>query len=77
LKGLPAWLAWGALHISYLIGFRNRVVTLFSWLMTYLFYTKGSRLITDDVAMAGAVPKGLGVEKPAKKKETPNQKQGD
>jgi NADH dehydrogenase len=63
LKGLPAWLAWGALHIRYLVGFRNRIVTLFSWMMTYLFYTKGSRLITDNVAMSNSLPVGIGVKK--------------
>jgi NADH dehydrogenase len=44
--GLLAWLAWMALHISVLIGFRNRVVVLFSWIYGYLFFRRGSRLIT-------------------------------
>lgn len=72
MKGFFAWLAWGALHIRYLIGFRNRFITLFSWLMTYLFYTKGSRLITDNVPIAGSLPKGIGIS--ASKKTTPEEK---
>jgi len=56
LKGLPAWLAWGGLHIMYLVGFSNRVITMLNWLFTYVFYTKGSRLITNNVAMSNAVP---------------------
>jgi len=44
--GLLAWLAWMALHVSVLIGFRNRVAVLFSWIYSYVFFRRGSRLIT-------------------------------
>jgi NADH:ubiquinone reductase (H+-translocating) len=44
--GLLAWLAWMALHVSALIGFRNRVAVLFSWIYSYVFFRRGSRLIT-------------------------------
>jgi len=44
--GLPAWLAWMALHVTVLIGFRNRLAVLASWLYSYVFYRRGSRLIT-------------------------------
>jgi NADH:ubiquinone reductase (H+-translocating) len=44
--GLLAWFAWLALHISVLIGFRNRVAVLLSWIYSYLFFRRGSRLIT-------------------------------
>jgi NADH dehydrogenase len=33
-------------HIYYLIGFRNRLVTLFQWAWTYFTYNRGVRLIT-------------------------------
>ena len=48
--GLAAWLAWGVLHISVLIGFRNRVVVLLSWIYGYIFRRRGSRLITRGAA---------------------------
>jgi NADH dehydrogenase len=44
--GLLAWIAWMALHITVLIGFRNRVAVLLSWIYSYLFFRRGSRLIT-------------------------------
>jgi NADH dehydrogenase len=44
--GFLAWLAWMALHITVLIGFRNRLAVLSSWIYAYLFYRRGSRLIT-------------------------------
>ena len=44
--GLVAWLAWMALHITVLIGFRNRLAVLASWIYSYVFFRRGSRLIT-------------------------------
>jgi NADH:ubiquinone reductase (H+-translocating) len=44
--GLLAWFAWMALHITVLIGFRNRVAVLLSWIYSYMFFRRGSRLIT-------------------------------
>ncbi|HEY8508403.1 MAG TPA: NAD(P)/FAD-dependent oxidoreductase, partial [Steroidobacteraceae bacterium] len=44
--GLLAWLAWLALHITVLIGFRNRLSVLASWIYNYVFFKRGSRLIT-------------------------------
>ena len=51
--GLLAWFAWLALHITVLIGFRNRVAVLLSWIYSYLFFRRGSRLIT------GLAPTGI------------------
>ena len=51
--GLLAWVAWMALHITVLIGFRNRIVVLLSWIYSYLFFRRGSRLIT------GLAPTGI------------------
>lgn len=44
--GLLAWLAWMALHVTVLIGFRNRLAVLSSWIYSYVFFKRGSRLIT-------------------------------
>jgi NADH dehydrogenase len=46
LRGRLAWLLWGAVHIFFLIGFRNRVAVLLDWLWAYVTYKRGSRLIT-------------------------------
>src|SRR5882757_7149777 len=45
-SGLLAWLGWLALHITVLIGFRNRFSVLLSWIYSYVFVRRGSRLIT-------------------------------
>jgi NADH dehydrogenase len=46
LSGFLAWLGWLTLHISVLIGFRNRFSVLVSWVYSYVFVRRGSRLIT-------------------------------
>src|SRR5262245_987202 len=50
ISGLLAWLAWLALHITVLIGFRNRISVLVSWIYAYVFFRRGSRLITRGAA---------------------------
>lgn len=46
VTGFPAWMLWGAVHIAYLVGFRNRINVLVNWLWAWLTYAKGARLIT-------------------------------
>lgn len=46
MKGFIAWVAWLMLHVYYLIGFRNRVMTMMSWAHDYIFYDRQVRLIT-------------------------------
>ncbi len=46
LSGRVAWLLWGAVHIFFLIGFRNRLAVLLDWLWSYLTFQRGARLIT-------------------------------
>ena len=46
LTGFFAWLMWLAVHIYFLIGFRNRLVAIFQWAWTYFTYSRGARLIT-------------------------------
>ena len=44
--GFLAWLAWLAIHIFYLIGFRNRVLVLVGWAWHYITFRRGARIIT-------------------------------
>jgi NADH dehydrogenase len=45
LWGWPAWLAWLFIHILFLIGFRNRLVVLFDWAVSYVTYQRHARLL--------------------------------
>jgi NADH:ubiquinone reductase (H+-translocating) len=53
-SGFLAWLIWIFVHIFFLIGFRNRVLVLFQWAWSYVTYSRGARLITEDVHPAGS-----------------------
>jgi NADH dehydrogenase len=46
LDGTLAWLLWGLIHVSFLIGFRNRLVVILDWLWSYVTFQSGARLIT-------------------------------
>jgi NADH:quinone reductase (non-electrogenic) len=46
LSGFTAWLAWLAIHLFFLIGFRNRVLVIFQWAYSYVTFRRGARLIT-------------------------------
>jgi putative oxidoreductase len=46
LWGAPAWWLWGVVHVGFLVGLRNRVVTMINWFWAYLTFGGGIRLIT-------------------------------
>jgi len=46
LDGTLAWLLWGLVHVSFLIGFRNRLIVMLDWVWSYLTFQSGARLIT-------------------------------
>ncbi|MGZ8868898.1 MAG: hypothetical protein ACXW2P_11175 [Thermoanaerobaculia bacterium] len=49
LSGFIAWFAWLAIHIFFLIGFRNRFLVITQWAWAYATYQRGARLITGKV----------------------------
>jgi NADH:ubiquinone reductase (H+-translocating) len=44
-KGLLAWIIWMFVHLMSIIGFRNRIIVLINWVVSYFSYDKGMRLI--------------------------------
>jgi hypothetical protein len=46
LRGLPAFLTWGAVHLAYLVGWGNRVGAISRWLWTLLACNRRERLIS-------------------------------
>lgn len=45
--GFLAWITWLALHLLWLVGFKNRVSVLLSWAWNYLTYDHAARLLLD------------------------------
>jgi len=55
-RGLVAWLLWLGIHVSWLIGFRNRALVLLNWGWNYVRHRRAVRLIlpTDPGSRPGA-----------------------
>ena len=45
ITGLLAWLAWLGVHLMLLVGFRNRLLVLASWIYSYVTYDFAVRVI--------------------------------
>lgn len=43
--GFFAWFIWMFVHLYFLVGFRNRLITFFNWVYNYVNFEKASRLI--------------------------------
>ncbi|MEO7734143.1 MAG: NAD(P)/FAD-dependent oxidoreductase [Kofleriaceae bacterium] len=53
--GLLAWLLWWAVHIVFLVGFRNRFLMMFHWAWSWLTFKRGARLITGAIGPLPAI----------------------
>ena len=60
LHGLIAWLLWWVVHIYFLVGFRNRLVVMWSWAWSWITYKRGARLITGKVGPLPAIAEASG-----------------
>ncbi len=47
MKGYLAWVAWLALHLMTLLGFRNRVSVFVNWVWNYFTYDRSVRIILE------------------------------
>lgn len=47
--GLFAWLAWGLIHIAYLVGYRNRLGVMIEWIVVFITGQRGVRLLLGNV----------------------------
>jgi NADH:ubiquinone reductase (H+-translocating) len=45
-SGFWAWIVWWLVHITFLVGFRNRILVMFTWAWSYVTFQRGARLIT-------------------------------
>ena len=43
--GFPAFVLWAVVHIYFLIGFRNRIMTMLQWFWQYVLYDRSARII--------------------------------
>lgn len=50
--GVLAWLSWLVLHLVYLVGYKNRATTLFTWFVTFLGRGRAQMAITSQMIYA-------------------------
>ncbi len=55
LSGFLAWVLWLAVHLLYLVGFKNRVSTLLKWTITFLGRGRSERAVTQQQIIARTV----------------------
>jgi NADH:ubiquinone reductase (H+-translocating) len=58
LRGTLAWLAWLGLHLTYLLGGRNRIATLLNLTWRYVSWSKGGGVIIGDDPPDASPPRG-------------------
>ena len=64
LVGFVAWLMWLAVHLFYLIGFKNRLSTLIHWLVSFLGRGRAERTATSQQVAARTALVRLGLPGP-------------
>jgi NADH dehydrogenase len=52
MAGYLAWLMWLAIHIAFLVGFRNRIAVLFNWAYVYFTKRRHAQLIIGEAPIA-------------------------
>ena len=76
LSGFPAWLAWLAVHLVYLIGFKNRLTTLLHWSVSFLGRGRSERTVTQQQVFARQAFDQLGEQFSATLSAAPEQDPG-
>lgn len=52
LSGFTAWLMWLAIHLFYLVGFKNRLTTLLHWAVSFVGRGRSERTVTEQQIFA-------------------------
>jgi NADH dehydrogenase len=67
LRGTLAWLAWFVLHLFYLLGGRNRLVTLINLTYRYVTWGHGGAVIVGDEPVNPWLSLGIGAGNPGRR----------
>ena len=60
LTGFIAWLAWLAVHLMAMVGFKNRISTLLNWIITFVGNNRNERVTTMQQVFARRAMEDLG-----------------
>jgi NADH dehydrogenase len=59
--GFPAWVLWLIVHIMYLVGFKNRITTVFHWAISFVGRGRAQRATTQHHLLGAHAGQGLQV----------------
>ena len=59
LSGFFAWLMWLGIHLTFLVGFRNRIAVLFNWAYVYVTRRRHAQIILGEPPKLAATPAAL------------------
>jgi hypothetical protein len=45
ITGFFAWVIWLTVHLTFLMGFRNKLVVFINWMYSYFTYDRGTRIL--------------------------------
>ncbi len=54
--GFAAWLFWLFAHVYFLIGFRNRLVVMLDWAISYFSFARHARVVAQSPTLSAAPP---------------------
>ncbi|MGO3797443.1 MAG: NAD(P)/FAD-dependent oxidoreductase, partial [Pauljensenia sp.] len=60
MSGFLAWMAWCFLHLLYIVGFKQQVMTLFHWFISFLSRARSERTTTNQQMVARLALERLG-----------------
>ncbi|SOC57192.1 NAD(P)/FAD-dependent oxidoreductase [Ornithinimicrobium cerasi] len=60
LTGYPAWVAWLAVHLFYIIGFKSQIQTLMHWAVSFVGQDRSERTVTEQQVLARLALEYLG-----------------
>ena len=60
VSGFLGWLMWLAVHLLYLVGFKNRLTTVLHWAVSFLGRGRSERVSTFQQAFARAAVRAYG-----------------
>ncbi|WP_298890698.1 NAD(P)/FAD-dependent oxidoreductase [uncultured Serinicoccus sp.] len=60
LTGYPAWVAWLAVHLFYIIGFKSQLATLLHWAVSFVGRDRSERTVTEQQVYARLALEYLG-----------------
>ncbi|MBT0568196.1 NAD(P)/FAD-dependent oxidoreductase [Williamsia sp. CHRR-6] len=59
-EGFFAWVGWLALHLVYIVGFRNRLSTILDWLVSFTTRGRGQLTVTEQQVYARTAMRNFG-----------------